>query len=854
MQKMLICLCFLLFPICLIAEPKFIKEPKVVMNNENTKISFEVSEETDVTVAVYGEDKKIIKHIAAGRIGKEINSPKPLKTGLSQELNWDFTDDFGKKVRNSEYEIKVSIGASIIFDGFIGEDPYLFGSIHSMCVDEDNHLYLMSYAGGYNQNMDTLREFSANGKYVKTLIPFSEKTPKEGIANIASWNEIRKTFMPNNLRSQLPEFYPWGAGAHIVSASKKSGFVFTKENKLYTMNYDGTNVQGPIPLWNPKANLKNPAWNIPQFAKSPDGKYLYIANVAGTRYKPKDVDDFDKAWPQGRIYRRDLTKSEEDPHPFFDLKLPDYAQNKYWLPDAWNKRTAAYNVSVDKKGNVYICDLVNQAIVEVDPNGKEISSTPVQWPEAVHVDDEGNYFVISRAKQPLDGYVPKILNKVNGRGSNSKIVATLSLEKWHSLGSTSLLVTENKKSTIWLGGGNSLVCFQEDSGKFNIVETEFKQNLKNQQDWNRLTTDYYRNEIYASNGTNLIYKYSGETGKGGELQKNGKTFKGVDIAVGYDGSLYIRTGESYSGPLERFTYDLEPFPFSTGTNVLTKYVYSRYGVGNCEKGLGVGPKGECYINFMFDWNQYFIAGFDQDGKVMKGNYLQTSIKPDVTRGAPPDQTSAIIGPIPAANGGVKVDLEGNIYIGLRLLPKEFKAATGYEKNRAYTTWTGCIAKFPANGGTVVPSKDTKDGIEANRNSNIVGALKLYPGAAPFSGDEYGSGGSCCVCRVPRFDVDRFGRITYTNAVTNSAVVVDNEGNLLYEFGQYGNFDAQYQISSESEKNDSFIPLAWPIGAGFTQNHIYIMDAYNRRIVKTSYKYVAEKKIEVVVKTNDVAAK
>jgi len=97
MQKMLICLCFLLLPIYLIAEPKFIKEPKVVVNNENAKISFEVSEETDVTVAVYGEDKKIIKHIAAGRIGKEINSPKPLKTGLSQELNWDFTDDFGKK-------------------------------------------------------------------------------------------------------------------------------------------------------------------------------------------------------------------------------------------------------------------------------------------------------------------------------------------------------------------------------------------------------------------------------------------------------------------------------------------------------------------------------------------------------------------------------------------------------------------------------------------------------------------------------------------------------------------------------------------------------------------------------------
>ncbi len=133
MQKLVIYLSLFLLPLCLLAEPKFTKEPKIVLNNENAVISFEVSEDTDVTIAVYDEAKKIIKHIAAGKIGKDIKSPKPLATGLAQELTWNYTDDFGKKVKSTKYEVKVSIGGSVIFEGFIGEDPYLFG-LHTFDV------------------------------------------------------------------------------------------------------------------------------------------------------------------------------------------------------------------------------------------------------------------------------------------------------------------------------------------------------------------------------------------------------------------------------------------------------------------------------------------------------------------------------------------------------------------------------------------------------------------------------------------------------------------------------------------------------------------------------------------------
>lgn len=827
--------------ITLHAKPTLQEKLMVQKEKDSVIITFKVSEQTDVTVSIIDDNKNIIRHLAAGLIGPGIQTVEPLQADLSQKLSWDLKDDFGKDVSDLKLSVKLTIGTNIQFGKFIGQDPYIFGEINSLAFDEENKMYLMSYIGGYNQNMDSLRVFSNTGKYIKSLIPFSETLKPESIQNVATWNEARKSFMPINKRSQLPEFYPWGANASLVSANQKAGIVLTCNNQLYKMNIDGSDIKGPFPLWNAEAKLVNPAWNIPQMASSPDGKYLYIANVAGTKYDPKSEKETDPNWPQGRVYRLDLTQTGKNPEVFYDLELPDYATNKYWLPNAWNKRTAAYSVNVDSKGQVYICDLVNQAIVEVSPAGKKVSITKVPWPERINIDpDSGDYYVIGRKEAPKDGYVPKILYKIKGRGAEGVITAQASLEKWRGLGASSAVAKKDGQTVIWLSGGNDLICMKEDGVSFSVIKTDFQPSPGSQQDWNRIATDYNRDEVYASNGTNLIYRYNGETGAGGVLKKKDKIFNGVDIAVAYDGALYIRSGEGYSGPLERYTYDLEPLPFKSGTHVITKYVYSRYGVGNCEKGVGVGPNGESYINFMYGWNEYFIAGFDCDGNVIKGNYLKGKIKPDLTRGAPPEQDSAVVGPLPAACGGVRVDLQGNIYVGMRLLSKDYKLASGYEKNQAYTTWTGCIAKFPKGGGTILDSKTEPEKDQPvhqmNRNTKIAGALKVYSGIGPFSGDEYGSGGSCCVCRIPRFDIDRYGRLCYTNGVTNSVSIIDNNGNLIKEFGTYGNFDTNN--NSETVQKE-VIPFAWPIGAGFTKNHIYTLDAYNRRVVQTNYVFDVE---------------
>ena len=66
-------------------------------------------------------------------------------------------------------------------------------------------------------------------------------------------------------------------------------------------------------------------------------------------------------------------------------------------------------------------------------------------------------------------------------------------------------------------------------------------------DWNRLAIDHDRNEVYVSNGTTRIWRYDGATGRGGILRKGGRDFLANDLAVGYDGLLYVRVSGKWNG-------------------------------------------------------------------------------------------------------------------------------------------------------------------------------------------------------------------------------------------------------------------------------------------------------------------
>lgn len=117
-------------------------------------------------------------------------------------------------------------------------------------------------------------------------------------------------------------------------------------------------------------------------------------------------------------------------------------------------------------------------------------------------------------------------------------------------------------------------------------------------------------------------------------------------------------------------------------------------------------------------------------------------------------------------------------------PKGASPPHGFQMDRCWRDTVGAVVKFdPRKGGAMVGKDDSQ------RAEALTGALAVYPGLAPFSKAGIG-GDTCCVCRAPRFDLDRYGRLALPNAVANSVWVYDNAGNLIIELGRYGNFDSQ----------------------------------------------------------------
>jgi hypothetical protein len=872
------------------AEVTFTAAPTAVRDGAAVRISFAVSAPTDVEVAVLDGRKTVVRHLAAGVLGGKNAPPGPLKPGLAQEIAWDLKDDFGKPAGAGPWSVRVRAGLGVKFGGFVGGDPYTFGSISSIATDEGGNLYVMANGGVLNQRQVSLRVFDPRGRYLREILPFPADLKPEAVKGVAQWDAERGAYRLANYQNLNPLFYPAGQDMRLVSASRQSGIVITAGTNVYRLGLDGGNFAGPFPMWSRQAGLKNPNWNIPQLAVSPDGRYIYYANVAGTQYDPKSFADTDPKWPQGRVYRQDTAAAGANPEPFFDLTLPDWNEKKYWLPNAWNCRTAAFHVVTDPQGHVHVCDLVNQEIVEVGPDGKKVAATKVAWPERVHVDAAtGAYYVLSRLTGlPAENSQLKLV-KIVGRGAAANVAAELPLKVSVGRGGIgSCLGKMDGAPAIWIGAGGGLLCVKDAGAAFELVQTTYAPAPGAQLDWNRLAVDYERNVLYANNGASDMWRYDGLTGQGGRLMVDGKPFYATDLAVGYDGLLYVRRGygyqlgSDYSGPFERYTRDFQPAPFPSGSHVLSGYIYSRYGIGYAERGIGVGPDGTSYISFMFDWCNYCVAGFGPDGKALKGKYLEgrvgrkrmpadtAKLNSETLAGLksaqqyPEELTSAILGPITAANAGLRVDWKGDIYIGLWARPLDDVPPPGFEKDEAYQQSVGSVFKFTPAGGfiagrgnwggsdqmIVVPRTPGAAGIEVRAGGRygaafVEGAIAAYPGLAPFSHDGW-AGNTCCVCRVARFDLDRFGRLVMPNAITNSIRIVDNAGNLVTEFGAFGNFDSQYVNGSATRPTVAVpsIPLGWPTGAGVTADHVYVNDTYNRRVVRTDLIYAAEAACDV----------
>lgn len=847
MRKLAILLQFFLLVACTQAqETVFSSAPAVTKNGQNAQVSFTLAAKNDVEIAVLNAKGVVVRHLAAGVLGATNPPPEPLKPGLAQSLSWDGNDDLGQPAQGGPYKFRVRAGTSAKFGRFIGEDPYTFGIPEGVATDEDGNVFVLGRQGTHYQYAMTVRVFDPEGRYLREVLPFPANLPPGSMKDVARWDEAGKRWFARNIPTLRPDFYS-GATLALLSVSKKNGIFFGDVGNTYQLTPEGAVLAGTLQsrtlMWDKAFHYWGhiAVGGCTNMGVSADGKYLYLSGVFYNR------DQFKETLPPGRIYRMKLDGADTM-KPFVDIAVKGDGWNAGGAEDG-RSNGPTHGVAADAKGNVYICDRVNNRVAVFDEGGKELGAIPVTNPDLVAIHPQtGAIYVLRRVRTGYHQYDVS-LEKFAGYATDSKSEASFKLHPSTERPQMALSVKAGK-TIIWVAGTETgLTAIEEASGKFVRKETAFRPRVDAQVDWNRIAVDLAHEELYISDGGNKIWKYNGMTGEGGILRKNNAEFNGVDVAVGYTELLTFRTGTGFSGPLERFTHELEPAAFKMGSNVLSKYIYSRFGCGNCEKGLGVGPRGETYISHMYDWTKYCVSGFDQNGNPMKGSYLSGKApgKGDYPKGL----DSAIIGPIPAAGGGVRVDYAGNIYLGLKVLPEGFVPPAGFENDGGYQAQIGTVLKFTPQGGGILGCQDAESknpGLPriALKDKQIAeGAVKAYPGIAPFSG------GGGCVCRVPRFDIDRFGRLALPNCLTASVAIVDNAGNLIVEVGRYGNFDSQLvnpNTDAGKKKEPTVatpaIPLTWPSGAGFGMDRVYINDVYARRAVRADFIFAAETLCEI----------
>jgi DNA-binding beta-propeller fold protein YncE len=806
--------------------PSFTKKPVAAKAGEKTEISFAVSAPTDVEVAVLSADGKVVRHLAAGALGGKNPPPEPLKPGLVQSLEWDGRDDFGKPASGGPFKLRARAGMTVRFGRLIGSSPYT-GALENgapcdgVAVDGDGTTYvkLGSFAGVHTFGQPWhLRKFDRAGNYVKTLLPYPPSTPPDKTPGFKLIDAGDGLLTPGHTSGLDVVLFRFGDNIHNKVVDGQIVFVDNESARLTFFKADGSNAVKVVPMRTAPDKLKWPAWLAPQVAFSPDGKYAYYSNVANTPYE-KNIhpSKMDQQFPQGRVYRQDLAKPGSNPEKFYDLELPDYDKQKYWLPNAWNKKTAATGIAVDAKGNVFVCDLVSQEVVEVSPEGKKLGSVKAPWPEKVLVNSKtGDLYVVSCAVS--DGYRPAAeLLKVSGRGAEAKVAARLPLKA--PLGQSVALDESGTVPALLVGGGEELIRVEDQGAKLAPAGEGFINRDKNAV---RIASygdvDAEAELIYVS-GQGPIWRYNGETGEGGPAP-----IKACDLAVGPGGMIYAwgDTGK-YFGPVVRYTRDYKPAPLAATGKHTYGSLCGRYGRGDSVAGMAVDGRGWVYATC--GTNDSHVRVYDHDGKLVEYERKVADGK---------EQVPAIISHVLDIGGNLRVDLAGNLYVSELGLPrtKGFVPAKGFEKDPAYLQCNGTIHKFTPKGGEFKQAKEgwgTTDAI-ASYSSPL----------ASFSG-AWNSTQSCCHCTRPRFGLDPYGRLYIPNGVTFKVAIRDNADNEIAAFGGYGNFDAQGPKSSEPKPE---IPLGWPNFACPSEKYIYLGDGLNHRVVRADRVYAAEESCEV----------
>jgi len=143
--------------------------PEVVRDGGGWRIRFTVTRPVDVTVRVVDRDGRAVRHLASGMVGLE-RAARPLSPRrLSQSVLWDGKDDAGRPVAAAGCAARVLVGMRAAFDGHVLYRPDAIGPSRVRIFPGRGGEWLVSQYAPVH--FDTLRVFSADGRYLRCLWP-----------------------------------------------------------------------------------------------------------------------------------------------------------------------------------------------------------------------------------------------------------------------------------------------------------------------------------------------------------------------------------------------------------------------------------------------------------------------------------------------------------------------------------------------------------------------------------------------------------------------------------------------------------------------------------------------------------
>jgi hypothetical protein len=873
---------------------EFARKPEVTLDGDRVTITFETKALCDVTVAVEGEDGKIVRHLASGVLGP--NAPEPFqKNSKSQTVVWDGKNDFGEYIDDkAACRVRVSLGLKPQFEKTLFWHPKKRNGRHriSRMVAQPEGVYV--YEG---DGVEQVRLFSHQGEYVRTVHPFPAHTIErvKGLEWIVCPDGARvpkkigywqSTFLLGGIKRT-----DTGPGSSADAFAVNNGMMAIVADRLSRIATDGTtgafDLHGPACLGNFTGHGRILGKTVPRSAAlSPDHKWLYLT---------------------GYYLDTMATKTDMNPRPHFGhgvyrMEFGGNEAAKLWLgSDLPGKGDTQFDhplsVNVDRKGNVFVADNGNNRVQVFSPEGKPLHSIAVPSPAIVQFHHRtGDIYVFSwDALVGLRRGITATLTILSPLASGAKVKQSMPLPfRRDGVGRFCLdpiplrAVVDSwaDPPMVWLfdnlSGQGHLKLYALEGDKLVLKQDWHKQVVSSikrfespQLARQRLYVDPVKGTLYVAEGDSGVWKaFTRLVRIDPDKEKYhlmNLPMSAEDMVIDAHRHAYLRTTEV----IGRFDLDTwREIPFDYGEARATRFNYDCKGT-TLISALWLPSQKPVYwhqqgfdVNFNGD-----IAVFchnaaksqqhkHRDGRQPAPAAVARPYTPQIYPGrnrygelhifdrhGKVKHEDAVQG-LPDGHG-TSIDAKGDVYVFIR--------GSGLNrKGKVVGDTTGTLAKFrPGKGGRLLvtarvplplspelrPDRPPDVRIGEYGDAWIENAEWRYHGVGFFRL-------APCQCWNCRFALDYLGRSFVPEMTRSQFAVLDTNGNLITRIGRYGNVDdgkpsnpgKHEPPNARSIGGDEVALMYAPYVATHTDRRLFIADPGNMRILSVKLGYHAEEKV------------